>query len=201
MKNIFEELNNIDDEISLNNSVHLADIINNAIVVVVDDAKSYDIQTIVDEFAKDYEDEEPVNESFLIEKFNELEHIIVSEQDVRALLLKVAECRYFDVKTDRPKNAEFIAQHNLTEAEIINIVKQLDTQDYCYTLKSKNKFHLGALLHVFISDKEFDLGSRKINNVSIYVKIEYTTEGFVCVVSIHAPMYEDPHPYAKKETN
>ena len=194
MKSIFETLNNIDDSESLSNKTHLRDILHSAILVVVDNAKEYDINNIVNEFAKDHEDELPFNESFDEPDVNE--HMIITKDDLDVLLQKVSECRYFDIKDSRPKNAKFIAEHELTEPEIINIVKQLNAQDYCYTLKSKNKFHEGALLHVFISGKEFDLGTRIIDNISMYIKIEYTSEGFVCVVSIHAPEYDEEHPYA-----
>lgn len=192
-------MNSINDEESLNNVLSLTDILHDMIIVIVDDAASYDTQTIVNEFAKDHEDEAFVTESFLNSRRDTLNHIIISEQDVKMLLKKVSKCRYFDIKESHPKNAEFIEQHDLSNSDIIKIVKQLDSQDYCYTLKSKNKFHLGALLHVFISNKEFDLGTRKINNISIYVKIEYTSEGFVCVVSIHAPDYQEAHPYSDSD--
>lgn len=197
MDNIFEQLNSIDDEQSLTPSINLSDVLKYATIVIVDDARRYNIQAIVDEFAKDHSDEEPVTEAYF--KKNKQEHIIVTKKDLENVLKKVSKCTYFDVKGDRPKNKEFLEEHELTDEDVASIVKQLSTTDYCYTLVSNNKFHKGALLHVFISGKEFKLKTRIIKNIAMYIKFEYTTEGVVCVVSIHTPDYTEEYPY--KETN
>lgn len=65
------------------------------------------------------------------------------------------------------------------------MLEQLDVIDHCYTLESVNKFHYGASLSVFITDKTFKLKNRTLVDITLYAKIEYTTEGYVCVVSIY----------------
>lgn len=195
MDNIFDKMNSIDDNESLLDAVSLKDALDGAIVVVVEDARTYDIQTIVDEFSKDHEDEDVQDESTIQEAYTHSKHIFISPSEVTDLLEKVSKCRYFDIKK-RPKNVKFMSDHSLTEEDVITIIKQLEVMDYCYTLESTNKFHLGALLTVFITDKEFKLKDRTLTGVTIYAKIEYTEEGFICVVSIHDTDKMEPHPYS-----
>lgn len=195
MDNIFDKMNNIDDNESLPDAVSLKDALDGAIVVVVDDARTFDIQSIVDEFAKDSDDEEPVDEAYLEEAYDRSRHIFVSPSEVKEFLDKVSHCRYFNI-SKKPKNAKFFKDNSLTKDDVIAIIKQLEVVDYCYTLESTNEYHAGALLTVFITDKEFKLKDRTLTGVRIYAKIEYTDEGFVCVVSLHEPLKMEPHPYA-----
>lgn len=58
MDDIFEAMNNIDDSASLPQAVLLKTALDGAIIVVTDDARTYDIQRIVDEFSKDHVDED-----------------------------------------------------------------------------------------------------------------------------------------------
>ena len=188
-------MDSIDDDASLTNSISLKNALDGAIVVIVQDARTYDINTIVDEFAKDHEDEDLFEESYVQEAYEHKKHIFVSPSEVNVLLEKIVKCRYFDIKK-RPKNVKFMSDNSLTEEDVITIIKQLEVMDYCYTLASTNKFHFGALLTVFITDKEFKLKDRILTGVTIYAKIEYTSEGFVCVVSIHDTDKMEPHPYS-----
>lgn len=65
------------------------------------------------------------------------------------------------------------------------MLEHIDVIDYGYTLESVNKLHYSALLSVFITDKTFKLKNRTLVDITLYAQIEYTTEGYACVVSIH----------------
>lgn len=185
---IFEEMNIIDDNESLGSTIKLSDALNGVFMVVVDDASSYNIENVVTEIKKDYEEEEDSLEEQVEEENN---HIIVDPKGIKELIEKIKTCENFDI-VKRPKNRKFMQDELLNENDVMNIIKQLNVEDYSYTTKSKNKYHEGAELTVFVTDKMFQLEDRVLEGIEIYVKLEYTEAGFVCVISFHpAHKHED----------
>jgi len=191
---ILEELSNIDDEASLNKSVTLSDALNGVFMLVVDDASKYDINTVVNELNKDYKDEEPIEENISKRFREENNHIIIDPSGIKELIEKIKTCRHFEIN-QRAKNKKFIEEQSLSRSDIINIIKQLTIEDYSYTLNSTNKYHDGAQLTVFVTNKKFHLSNRTLDGIEIYVKIEYTDVGFVCVVSFHEADKHENNPY------
>lgn len=191
---IFEELNNIDDEASLNNNVTLSDALDGVFMLVVDNAIEYNINNVVNELKRDYEDEEPLAEHISRRILEENNHIIIDPSGIKELIEKIKTCNHFEIN-QRDKNKQFIEDQSLSRSDIIKIIKQLTIEDYSYTLNSTNKYHEGAQLTVFVTNKKFHLTDRTLDGIEIYVKIEYTEAGFVCVVSFHEADKHENNPY------
>lgn len=191
---IFEELNNINDEASLNKSVTLTDALDGVFMLVVDNASSYNINKIVNELNKDYSDEELLDEHVSKRIRDENNHIIVDPSGIKKLIEKIKTCTHFEIN-QRAKNKQFIEEQSLSRSDVINIIKQLTVEDYSYTLNSTNRYHEGAQLTVFVTNKKFQLSDKILNGIEIYVKIEYTEAGFVCVVSFHEADKHENNPY------
>lgn len=94
---IFEELNNIDDEASLNNNVTLSDALDGVFMLVVDNESSYNINKIVNELNKDYADEEPLEEQLLKRISDANNHIIVDPSGIKELIEKIKTCTHFEI--------------------------------------------------------------------------------------------------------
>lgn len=191
---IFEELNNIDDEASLNNNITLSDAMDGVFMLVVDNAINYNIDNVVNELKKDYVDEEPLAEQLSRRIMEENNHIIIDPSGIKELIEKIKTCNHFEIN-QRDKNKKFIEDQSLSRSDVVKIIKQLTIEDYSYTLNSTNKYHEGAQLTVFVTNKSFNLPNRTINGIEIYVKIEYTEAGFVCVVSFHEADKHENNPY------
>lgn len=78
-----------------------------------------------------------------------------------------------------------MSDNALTENDVVAIIKQLKVMDYCYTLRSTNKFHNDTLLTVFITDKEFKLKIEYCVASLFMQRLNIRPREFVCVVSIH----------------
>lgn len=191
---IFEDLNNIDDEASLNNKLTLTDALDGVFMLVVDNATEYDINNVVNELNKDYVDEEQITEQLSRKFMEENNHIIIDPSGIKELIEKIKTCRHFEIN-QRAKNKQFVEEQSLSRSDIINIIKQLTIEDYSYTLNSTNRYHEGAQLTVFVTNKTFQLSNRIMDGIEIYVKIEYTEAGFVCVVSFHEADKHENNPY------
>lgn len=189
MENVFDELNKInDDEYRLTGS----EAIEGAVIAIVDDARTFDMNELVDDISQDYDDEM----EYLDEGIAPTPRIIVSEEDVKSILDNIAKCRYFKL-TKRPENLKFTKGNNLGIRDIESVLKQLDIGDYSYTVESKSEYHNGAYLNVFITSKDFKLSDRELSGVTIYIKLECTDAGPICIVSFHGSKNKGKHPYKK----
>ena len=197
MNNIFETLNSINDDYSLCSNIMTGkEAIDGATIIVVDDAESFDIQRVVDEYSKDRWDEETLEEDC---EEPRADKIIVSKEEVKDILDKIATCRNFDIKKTW-KNSILAKKNNLTEEDKILILKQLKLGDYNYTLLSNREDDFGTHLHVFITSKAFEVSDRIFEGVSIYIKLKHTPEeGVICVLSLHGSKDNNRHPYAEEE--
>ena len=198
MDNIFDLLNNLDDEelwiqhnILTGNSA-----MEDAEIIIVDDARSFDTQIIIDNMALDYAEEESLEEAF---DDSENPHLIVSEDEVRDILKKIATAENITI-SKYWKTRRFQKQNNLSNNDIREIIKQLKVGDYSHSLISKNETHKGVLLSVFITGKLFRLTNNKtIENILMYIKIDTSKYGVVCAVSVHEPLFDEGRPYAGME--
>lgn len=197
MDNLFQTLNRIDDDDSLSDNIMTGrEAIDGATIIVVDDAEEFDIQKVVDEFSKDRWDEDTLDEDF---EEPRADKIIVSKEEVKDILDKIATCRNFDIKKTW-KNNLLAKKNNLTEEDKVLILKQLKLGDYNYTLLSNREDDFGTHLHVFITSKAFNISDRIFDGVSMYIKLKHTPEeGVICVLSLHDSKKNEKHPYAEEE--
>ena len=195
MYSLFETLNQIDDDLT-NHVLSGKEAIDGATIIVVDDAESFDIQRVVDEFSKDRWDENDLEEDL---EGPRADKIIVSKEEVKDILNKIATCRNFDIKKTW-KNNLLAKKNNLTEQDKILILKQLKLGDYNYTLLSNREDDFGTHLHVFITSRAFNISDRIFDGVSMYIKLKHTPEeGVICVLSLHDSKTNEKHPYAEEE--
>ena len=195
MHSLFETLNQIDDDLT-DNILSGKEAIDGATIIVVDDAEAFDIQRVVDEFSKDRWDEDSLDEDF--EK-PRADKIIVSKEEVKDIIDKIATCRNFDIKKTW-KNNLLAKKNNLTEEDKALILKQLKLGDYNYTLLSNIEDDFGTHLHVFITSRAFSISDRIFDGVSMYIKLKHTPEeGVICVLSLHDSKKNEKHPYAEEE--
>ena len=195
MHSLFESLNKIDDDLS-NNVLSGKEAIDGATIIVVEDAETFDIQRVVDEFSKDRWDEDDLDEDF---EEPRADKIIVSKEEVKDILDKIATCRNFDIKKTW-KNNLLAKKNNLTEEDKVLILKQLKLGDYNYTLLSNREDDFGTHLHVFITSRAFNISDRIFDGVSMYIKLKHTPEeGVICVLSLHDSKKNEKHPYAEEE--
>ena len=197
MDNLFQTLNRIDDDESLSDNIMTGrEAIDGATIIVVDDAEEFDIQKVVDEFSKDRWDEDTLDEDF---EEPRADKIIVSKEEVKDILDKIAACRNFDIKKTW-KNNLLAKKNNLTEEDKVLILKQLKLGDYNYTLLSNREDDFGTHLHVFITSRAFNISDRIFDGVSMYIKLKHTPEeGVICVLSLHDSKKNEKHPYAEEE--
>ena len=197
MDNLFQTLNRIDDEESLSDNIMTGrEAIDGATIIIVDDEEEFDNQKVVDEYAKDRWDEESLDEELEEPRSDK---IIVSKEEVKDILDKIATCRNFDIKKTW-KNKLLAKKNNLTEEDKILILKQLKLGDYNYTLLSNREDDFGTHLHVFITSRAFNISDRIFDGVSMYIKLKHTPEeGVICVLSLHDSKKNEKHPYAEEE--
>lgn len=198
MDNIFNLLNNLNDEELwiYHNILTGKNVLEDAEIIIVEDARIFDTQPIIDNLALDHRDEE-----YLEEAYDDLDNtrIIISESDVRYILNDIASCEHIKI-SKYWKTRKFQKTHNLSNEDLRNIVHQLTVGDYSYSLISKNEDHEGVLLAIFITDKKFKLSeNRYLENLMIYIKIDPSKYGVVCAVSVHEPLFDEGRPYAKIE--
>ena len=196
MEKLFETMNNIDDESSLQDNVLTgSEAMDGATIIVVDDARTFDIQRVVDEYSKDRWDEESLDED--VEPRSD--KIIVSKEEVQDVLNKIATCNSFDIKKTW-KNNLLAKKNDLTHDDKVLILKQLKLGDYNYTLLSNREDDFGTHLHVFITSRAFEISDRIFDGVSMYIKLKHTPEeGVICVLSLHDSKKNEQHPYAEEE--
>ena len=196
MEKLFQTMNNIDNDLSLQDNVLTgSEAMDGATIIVVDDARTFDIQRVVDEYSKDRWDEEPLDED-VQPRANK---IVVSKDEVQDILNKIATCNSFDIKKTW-KNNLLAKKNNLTHDDKVLVLKQLKLGDYNYTLLSNREDDFGTHLHVFITSKAFELSDRIFDGVSMYIKLKHTPEeGVICVLSLHDSKKNEKHPYAEEE--
>lgn len=184
------------DEICKNeNILTILDIVECSTVVIVQDVRNFtnnDAIKIAQKFnySNDIEDED-IDEDFaspIAEK--SIKKFVIDKDDVKKVLSKISET-YVNLVTNKStpngyKNTKFIKKNTLTRDDIDAIAKQLSIGDYSYSFQSRNVHFPGVILHVFITNKDFILpDGRKLENLSIYIKIDSTSEGIVTAVSFH----------------
>lgn len=117
----------------------------------------------------------------------------LSKDDVECYLRKMRECVKSGSFTialgySREKNRQFIADYNLNEKNIRNILLDIKPDDFCYTLNNTKFGYEHEVLYVFAPKKDLiDAGGEK-NSVTIYTKFNLITiddGSTLVVISFH----------------
>ena len=194
--NVFEELDKIYEEDR--GSIDMKNFVDTSIVLIVQDAETYDVKQVDRLFEDEMTSEElaearaPAGERT---PENDNTRIISTPEDVRDTLMKLQTLVDYRILPSY-KNRAFKGAHGFTDADIECICKQLAIGDYVCTKISDTPAHAGCPLPVFIPNKDFTLADgRVIHGLIIYIKFDFCASSRVTVVSFHDPLYEESHPY------
>ena len=117
----------------------------------------------------------------------------LSKDDVECYLRKMRKCVESGSFTialgrSREKNRQFIADYNLDDKKIRNILLDIKTDDFCHTLNNTKPGYEHEVLYVFAPKKDLiDAGGEK-NSVTIYTKFNLITindGSTLAVISLH----------------
>lgn len=194
-----EALKRLDEDAEV---VTVNDIVYGGAIVIVDDARTFDTSIVETELAKDYDDEAEwgYDETITEEQSEPTPRYILDKLNIEELLRKVGECSWFEL-TNNKKNIPFKRKYKITDDNVGSLLKQLRLGDYSYSLVSTNKKHKGALLHVFITSKPFEFEGETLTGLTLYIKIDFSDYGPICVVSLHPSRHEGKHPHTEQEDN
>ena len=176
IKEMFEELNKLDDE-----KIHLSELINKINAIY---------------FYGDVEDVYYQNELNEEEGNNTLpEDTIISKEDVSIILNKIKDCNTLFIEA-RPINHSFLDKYKLDVDDCKNILNQLTVNDYVKSTTSTNSKHFGNNLIIF-EPSTIIIEDTVFMNLLIYIKIDLdeSTDTSIAVVSFYDTNYRDELPY------
>lgn len=209
MDNVSEELNKIYED-STNDYPTLLDLIRcSTIVAIVNDVREFTHAEAEDLAAQfNYADEVDFEEDYepIVEApvsplaGRSTDKFIVPESEVREVIRKIINNNIVLVTDeDTPngiQNVEFMDELQITEADVKELIRQLNVGDYSYIAPSRNIHRAGNILTFFITKKNFRLADgRTFDNLRVYVKVDATREGRVTAVSFHRGSGSLRHPY------
>lgn len=180
-------------EESLNESLsvkNLLDILeSNPIILLVDDINSYDGDWVNKEYAKDYWDEDDLEED--ANEPNKREKITVSKEDIDKVIHNIQTSSQLKI-LNRAKNRALADRYNLSTEDQIDILRAISIGDYTYSTVSDNALNEGNMLTIFF--KDVNLGDDKIS-VTLYIKVDDSVAGDVVIISLHEGKDRYVHPY------
>ena len=179
-------------------TMKLSDAIEDSIIVITDDVNSVSSDWVAAQFRAD-DISEGLSEAVTEEDEDAINRFTVDREDVEEVIKHISESSLYVL--GRRKNNQFKREHSLTREDLKSIVRQLTVEDYSFITESINELHLGHILTVFITGKEFIVsGGRTISNLVLYIKVDDSEEGLVTVVGIHESIRpeEETHPYAEE---
>lgn len=196
MDNVFEELDRLYE--SKSETVSMKDFVDTSVILIVQDAATYDVSKVDKLFEAEMTAEEleearaPAGERT---PENADARVISTLDEVKDTLMKLQTLADYHVLPSY-KNRSFKRDHGFTDADIQCICKQLSVGDYTCTKISDTPVHSGCMLPVFIPNKDFTIADGSvIRGLVVYVKFDFCVSSRVTVVSFHDPLYEEPHPY------
>ena len=207
--NVFEELDKLYEEDS-NEYPTLLDLIRcSTVVAIVNDVREFTHAEAEDLAAQfNYSDEVDFEEDYepIIETSisplagRSADKFIVPESEVREVIRKIINNNIILVTDeDTPngiQNVEFMNELQLSEADVKELIRQLNVGDYSYSAPSRNVRRASNILTFFITKKDFRLADgRTFNDLRVYVKVDATREGRVTAVSFHRGSGSLRHPY------
>lgn len=196
MDNVFEELNKIYE--SDYEQIDMKDFVDTSIILIVQDAGTYDVRQVDKMFEDEMTSEEleearaPVGER---RPETDETRVISTLDEVRDTLMRLHTITDYRVLPSF-KNRRFKRERGFTDADIECICKQLSVGDYTCTKISDTPEHSGCLLPVFIPNKDFIIADGSVvHGLIVYVKFDFCVSSRVTVVSFHDPLFEEDHPY------
>lgn len=196
MDNVFDELNKLYE--ADYGPIDIYDFVDTSIVLIVQDAATYDARQVDKMFEDEMTPEEleearaPVGERT---PENDTTRVISTPEEVRDILMRLQTLADYRVLPSY-KNRRFKQERGFTDADIECICKQLTVGDYTCSKISDTPEHSGCLLPVFIPNKDFTIADGSVvHGLVVYVKFDFCVASRVTVVSFHDPMYEEGHPY------
>lgn len=155
-------------------------------IIIVENALDFEFSDIFGSEPEDYDDDTIIEYK-------------LTKDDVTKLLEDMKFCTAV-VLANRRRTliTENLGVGEITEEDLLNIIKNLTVEDYVKCIPNNNSTHKDTKLIVFITDKTFCLlNGNKLEGVKIYIKInlDESTEKVLVVVSFHTTKSYGQHPY------
>lgn len=127
--------------------------------------------------------------------------LIIDRPGVLELLNKIQSCSRLFI-AGRPKNQAFLDKHNLDTEQCLDIIRQLEVEDFvATTTKGFNLKHFGNQLVIF-EPANVCVGELNLGDLTVYIKIDLdeSSKDAVVAVSFHETDHPNHKPYAKEES-
>lgn len=120
-------------------------------------------------------------------------NLVATDDDVSEYLKEIKKCIKKDknnlkLQQNRQNNFEFMVEYNLNKNVIIDIINQLELNDFIDKVANRHEEYKDEVLYIF--NKNYELtnthGNKKL--VSIYIKFNYINPK-VILVSFHEAKY------------
>lgn len=117
-------------------------------------------------------------------------HSIITDKDIVYLLKLLKNCDNIDYSFSHSKTNEFILTKDgkLRKEDVLNVLHNLEFNDWAYKTRSVNWNHLGDTLFIFTPHVDWTTSDGKyLNNVEIYIKLDVdkTSGKTIALVSMH----------------
>lgn len=125
---------------------------------------------------------------------------LLEADDVKALLSKLENCKLLHI-AERLKNTAFIAKHDLTAEDCLDVIKQLKLQDYVSNTRSVVYSFLGNSLIIFEPTGVKTSSGKDLGDLTLYIKLDLdASDGeAVVAVSFHEALKKDSNSYAEPQ--
>lgn len=105
---------------------------------------------------------------------------------------------------EKDENREYVRDDS-PDSKMMKVVtavlRQLSAKEYSYSVLSRNKYHNGNVLNLFITNIHVNIpGVLENKDLSMYIKIDATEAGLVTAVSFHNGSGKEYHPYGSPES-
>ncbi|MBQ6654126.1 MAG: hypothetical protein IJM79_01195 [Erysipelotrichaceae bacterium] len=151
---------------------------------------------LLDRFYKLDKTKLSANQIAVLTNYYEVYRAVIDKEDLELILDKLKKCSEVYVEPTR-KNREFMVTFNISNEDVLSIVKQLTVSDYVGSRKSFNAYHLGDNLLVF-EPTTVIVNDEVMTGVIIYMKInvDMITGDVGVLVSCHSTNHRNQRPYS-----
>ena len=125
---------------------------------------------------------------------------VIDKSDIEEILFKMKRCNSISYERRHRETNSFLfdSKGNFRAKECLEIIKNLDVEDYVASTKSFNINYLGNNLIIFEPDADWVLSDGStVYGLTIYVKldIDESNGNTVALVSMHETEYDSEKPY------
>lgn len=128
--------------------------------------------------------------------------IVISKEDVEDLLEKFRKCNkiYYGYPL---KTREFLREYDLTEEDVLYVIKNLTVEDYYANTRNIARWHEGNHLIIFEPSNVKLENGRELGDITLYIKldIDETTNNAIAMISFHGAEFDNKLPYKKDKDN